>query len=290
MGAAGGSFGGYMVNWIAGHSTRFKALVSHAGPFNLENMYAATEELWFPEWEYGGPFWDPKAMREQYRVYSPHLYAGKFKTPTLVTARRARLSRAVYGRAVDVHVAPAAGRSEPARRVPRRRALDREAAESAIVVGRGARLADQVPGFEDRQLTRTTIYQFSSFLFRSRSAARTAGSIRPTTRRTAAPRGRADAPRSTRTRRLLADVAVPDHALARRRAGGVEHALQRCARLERAAIVDQRVERHVPRARDVSLTRVHAFRFAGVEALIARIDDRRLARRRSPREPPSHRR
>ena len=85
LGAAGGSFGGYMVNWIAGHSTRFKALVSHAGPFNLENMYAATEELWFPEWEYGGPFWDPKAMREQYRVYSPHLYAGKFKTPTLVT-------------------------------------------------------------------------------------------------------------------------------------------------------------------------------------------------------------
>jgi len=85
MGAAGGSFGGYMVNWIAGHSTRFKALVSHAGPFNLENMYGATEELWFPEWEYGGPFWDPKAMREQYRVYSPHLYAGKFKTPTLVT-------------------------------------------------------------------------------------------------------------------------------------------------------------------------------------------------------------
>ena len=85
IGAAGGSFGGYMVNWIAGHSTRFKALVSHAGPFNLENMYAATEELWFPEWEYGGPFWDPKAMREQYRVYSPHLYAGKFRTPTLVT-------------------------------------------------------------------------------------------------------------------------------------------------------------------------------------------------------------
>ena len=85
LGAAGGSFGGYMVNWIAGHSTRFKALVSHAGPFNLENMNTATEELWFPEWEYGGPFWDAKAMREQYRVYSPHLFARNFKTPTLVT-------------------------------------------------------------------------------------------------------------------------------------------------------------------------------------------------------------
>ena len=54
LGAAGGSFGGYMVNWIAGHTTRFKALVSHAGPFNLENMATATEELWFPDWEYDG--------------------------------------------------------------------------------------------------------------------------------------------------------------------------------------------------------------------------------------------
>ena len=85
LGAAGGSYGGYMANWIAGHSNRFKALVSHAGPFNLENMATATEELWFTDWEYGGPFWDPKAMREQYRVYSPHLYVQNFKTPTLVT-------------------------------------------------------------------------------------------------------------------------------------------------------------------------------------------------------------
>jgi len=85
LGAAGGSFGGYMVNWIAGHTNRFKALVSHAGPFNLENMATATEELWFPDWEYGGPFWDPKAMASEYRVYSPHLFVKNFKTPTLVT-------------------------------------------------------------------------------------------------------------------------------------------------------------------------------------------------------------
>jgi dipeptidyl aminopeptidase/acylaminoacyl peptidase len=85
LGAAGGSFGGYMVDWIAGHSDRFKALVSHAGPFNLENMNTATEELWFPEWEYGGDFWNPQAMKEQYRVFSPHLYVQNFKTPTLVT-------------------------------------------------------------------------------------------------------------------------------------------------------------------------------------------------------------
>ncbi len=85
LGAAGGSFGGYMVDWIEGHSNRFRALVSHAGPFNFENMYGATEELWFPEWEYGGPYWDPRAMATQYRRYSPHLFAKNFRTPTLVT-------------------------------------------------------------------------------------------------------------------------------------------------------------------------------------------------------------
>jgi dipeptidyl aminopeptidase/acylaminoacyl peptidase len=83
MGAAGGSFGGYMMNWFAGHTNRFKALVSHAGPFNLESMYGATEEIWFPEWEYG-PYWDDAAMRTQYRRWSPHLYVRNFRTPMLV--------------------------------------------------------------------------------------------------------------------------------------------------------------------------------------------------------------
>ncbi|HVX41589.1 MAG TPA: S9 family peptidase [Gemmatimonadaceae bacterium] len=85
LGAAGGSYGGYMVDWIAGHTDRFKALVSHAGPFNLENMSTATEELWFPYWEYDGPYWDAHAMATQYRKYSPHLYVKNFRTPTLVT-------------------------------------------------------------------------------------------------------------------------------------------------------------------------------------------------------------
>jgi dipeptidyl aminopeptidase/acylaminoacyl peptidase len=84
MAAAGGSFGGYMVNWMAGHTDRFKALVSHAGIFNLEHMYGATEEIWFTEWEMGGPFWKPKAMDENYRRWSPHLSAEKFKTPVLL--------------------------------------------------------------------------------------------------------------------------------------------------------------------------------------------------------------
>ena len=84
LGATGGSYGGYMVNWLAGHSTRFKALATHAGVFNLEAMAGATEEQWFTDWEFGGTWWNSKAMTEQYRKWSPHLAAGKFKTPQLV--------------------------------------------------------------------------------------------------------------------------------------------------------------------------------------------------------------
>lgn len=84
QGAAGASYGGYMINWINGHTNRFKALFNHDGVFNLENMYGATEEVWFPEWEYGGPYWDKKAMETQYRVWSPHLFAGSMRTPTLI--------------------------------------------------------------------------------------------------------------------------------------------------------------------------------------------------------------
>ncbi|HUO51237.1 MAG TPA: S9 family peptidase [Gemmatimonadaceae bacterium] len=84
--AAGGSYGGYMVNWIAGHNDRFRALVSHAGVYDLEAMYGATDELWFTDWEFTAPYWDPLAMATQYRTWSPHLYAARFKTPMLVIA------------------------------------------------------------------------------------------------------------------------------------------------------------------------------------------------------------
>jgi dipeptidyl aminopeptidase/acylaminoacyl peptidase len=84
MGAAGGSYGGYMTNWIAGHSNRFKALFTHAGVYNLENMYGATEEIWFSDWEFGGPYWNRAAMDSVYRRWSPHLFAQNFRTPHLV--------------------------------------------------------------------------------------------------------------------------------------------------------------------------------------------------------------
>jgi dipeptidyl aminopeptidase/acylaminoacyl peptidase len=79
--ALGASYGGYMANWILGHTNRFKCIVSHDGMFNTESAYGTTEELWFPEWEFKGPPWK---NRELYRKFSPHLFADKFTTPTLV--------------------------------------------------------------------------------------------------------------------------------------------------------------------------------------------------------------
>src|SRR5947209_7380734 len=86
IGAAGASYGGYMVDWILGHNDdprfHFKMLVSHAGVFNLTSMYGATEELWFAEWEFKGVPWEHP---ELYEKWSPHLFAKNFHTPTLVT-------------------------------------------------------------------------------------------------------------------------------------------------------------------------------------------------------------
>jgi dipeptidyl aminopeptidase/acylaminoacyl peptidase len=79
--ALGASYGGYMANWVLGHTDRFKCIVSHDGVFNIESAYGTTEELWFTEWEFKGPPWK---NRELYRKFSPHLFAEKFKTPTLV--------------------------------------------------------------------------------------------------------------------------------------------------------------------------------------------------------------
>lgn len=80
--AAGGSFGGYMVDWIEGHTDGvFRCLVSHEGVYNIESMYGSTEELWFPEWEFKGTPW---ANPETYARWSPNRFAAAFKTPCLV--------------------------------------------------------------------------------------------------------------------------------------------------------------------------------------------------------------
>jgi dipeptidyl aminopeptidase/acylaminoacyl peptidase len=79
--AAGASYGGYMINWILGHTSRFRALVSHDGPFNLTAKAMETEELWFPMWEFGGMPWQNPDL---YEKLSPSTYVKDFRTPTLV--------------------------------------------------------------------------------------------------------------------------------------------------------------------------------------------------------------
>jgi dipeptidyl aminopeptidase/acylaminoacyl peptidase len=85
--ALGASYGGYMANWVLGHTDRFKCIVTHDGMFDPESAYGSTEELWFNEWEFKGKPWDyygkPDA-ENPYRKWSPAYYAKNFKTPTLV--------------------------------------------------------------------------------------------------------------------------------------------------------------------------------------------------------------
>jgi dipeptidyl aminopeptidase/acylaminoacyl peptidase len=81
IGALGGSYGGYMVNWIAGHTDRFKALVCHDGNLDELMAYYDTEELWFPEWEHGGPAYENPAG---YTKDSPLTFARNWRTPMLV--------------------------------------------------------------------------------------------------------------------------------------------------------------------------------------------------------------
>jgi dipeptidyl aminopeptidase/acylaminoacyl peptidase len=80
--ALGASYGGFMVNWIAGNwPDRFKCLVNHDGVFDQRMMYYGTEELWFPEWEQGGPYWQNPAG---YEKHNPVLFVDRWKTPMMV--------------------------------------------------------------------------------------------------------------------------------------------------------------------------------------------------------------
>lgn len=79
--ALGASYGGYMADWILGHTERFACIVTHDGMFNTESAYGTTDELWFNEWEFKGTPW---TNRLAYRRWSPMLSAARMKTPTLV--------------------------------------------------------------------------------------------------------------------------------------------------------------------------------------------------------------
>jgi dipeptidyl aminopeptidase/acylaminoacyl peptidase len=87
LGCTGASYGGFSVYWLAGnHGGRFKAFLSHAGIFNLEAQYLETEEMWFANWDMGGPYWDKSNATAQ-RTYenSPHRFVDKWDTPIMIT-------------------------------------------------------------------------------------------------------------------------------------------------------------------------------------------------------------
>ena len=83
VGACGASYGAFSVYWLAGnHNKRFKAFLAHNGMFNLEQQYCETEELWFVNWDLGGPFWDKKnAVAQKSFANSPHKFVQNWDTP-----------------------------------------------------------------------------------------------------------------------------------------------------------------------------------------------------------------
>jgi len=101
MAAAGGSYGGYMIDWMLGHTTRFKCFVSHAGVYDLREEAQSTEELWFPMWEFGGMPWDNP---EVYDKWSPSHFVKEFQTPTLVIHGELDF-RIPYSQALELYTA-----------------------------------------------------------------------------------------------------------------------------------------------------------------------------------------
>ena len=84
-GAIGASFGGYSVYWLMGnHEDRFKTMIAHCGVFNLESMYGSTEELFFVNWDLGGPYWKSDEVQRDYDRFSPHRFVRSWNTPLMV--------------------------------------------------------------------------------------------------------------------------------------------------------------------------------------------------------------
>ena len=86
LGAVGASYGAFSVYWLAGHhNKRFKAFIAHDGMFNLESQYLETEEMWFVNWDLGGPYWEKdNAIAQRSYANSPHHFVDKWDTPILI--------------------------------------------------------------------------------------------------------------------------------------------------------------------------------------------------------------
>ena len=85
VGAIGASFGGYTVYWLMGNAAdKFATMIAHCGVFNLESMYGSTEELFFVNWDLGGPYWKGGELQKKYNLFSPHRFVRNWKTPLMV--------------------------------------------------------------------------------------------------------------------------------------------------------------------------------------------------------------
>lgn len=87
LGAVGASYGGYSVFYLAGiHNNRFKTFIAHDGIFNFKSMYGSTEEVFFSQWEYGGPYWEKgnAAAQKSYTMFDPSNLVDKWNTPILI--------------------------------------------------------------------------------------------------------------------------------------------------------------------------------------------------------------
>lgn len=86
LGCVGASYGGFSVYWLAGnHNKRFKAFIAHDGMFNLESQYLETDEMWFVNWDLGGPFWEKNnTIAQRSYANSPHRFVQNWDTPILV--------------------------------------------------------------------------------------------------------------------------------------------------------------------------------------------------------------
>ena len=87
LGCVGASYGGYSVYMLAGiHNNRFKTFIAHDGIFDTKSMYGTTEELWFVNWDYGGPYWDKSnaAAQKAYSIFNPSNYVDKWNTPIMI--------------------------------------------------------------------------------------------------------------------------------------------------------------------------------------------------------------
>ena len=117
--ALGASYGGYMADWILGHTNRFKCIVTHDGMFNPESAYGTTEELWFNEWEFKGRPWDyfdgkPDNSKILYRKWSPMLYPPITSKPQHWSFTASSITGSMSQRAINSSP-PCSGSKSPAK-------------------------------------------------------------------------------------------------------------------------------------------------------------------------------